>query len=244
MIALWFSCGATSAVACKLAINKYGVDNVKLMYFKIKTAHPDNLRFIKDCEAWYGKEIEQYSSDKYEDQFDVIEKTRYVNGPNGARCTGELKRALREALQKEHYFSKQIFGFEDLPKEIERSKRLPPEINPEFPLIDKKLTKENCLQVLLNVGIELPEMYKLGYPNNNCIGCVKGGMGYWNKIRVDFPEHFDRMSKAERVVGRSCLKESDGTRLFLDELDPNRGRGLKILIPDCGFYCGDMGEYI
>lgn len=35
-------------------------------------------------------------------------------------------------------------------------------------------------------------MYDLGYANNNCIGCVKGGIGYWNKIRIDFPEESDR----------------------------------------------------
>ena len=37
-------------------------------------------------------------------------------------------------------------------------------------------------------GLRLPEMYRLGYANANCVGCVKGGAGYWNKIRRDFPE--------------------------------------------------------
>ncbi len=50
-------------------------------------------------------------------------------------------------------------------------------------------------------GIELPAMYKLGYRNNNCIGCPKGGMGYWNKIRVDFPEVFERMAALQRELG-------------------------------------------
>ena len=61
-------------------------------------------------------------------------------------------------------------------------------------------------------------MYDLGYPNNNCIGCVKGGMGYWNKIRVDFPEVFERRVRQERETGRSCIKG-----IFLDELEPDRG---------------------
>jgi len=42
-------------------------------------------------------------------------------------------------------------------------------------------------------------MYKLGYHNNNCIGCVKGGMGLLETSKVDFPEHFDRMAKLERL---------------------------------------------
>ena len=75
-------------------------------------------------------------------------------------------------------------------------------------------------------------MYTLGYGNNNCIGCVKGGKGYWNKIRVDFPDFFKRMSEAERVVGNSCIRNT-----FLDELDPNAGRTLKEIAPDCGNFC-------
>ena len=54
------------------------------------------------------------------------------------------------------------------------------------------------------LGIKRPIMYDLGYSNNNCIGCVKGGMGYWNKIREDFPEVFQARAKLEREIGRSC----------------------------------------
>ena len=75
-------------------------------------------------------------------------------------------------------------------------------------------------------------MYDMGYPNNNCIGCVKGGMGYWNKIRKDFPEVFERRAKQERMIGHSCIK---GT--FLDELDPNRGNINTEIMEDCGITC-------
>ncbi len=234
---LWFSCGVTSAVACKLALT----DNCRIIYFDIGTAHPDNERFIKDCEKWYGQKIERVSG-KYKDQFDVIRKTRYVNGASGARCTMELKRLIRENVQKDGFCS-QVFGFEYSEKEILRSERVPKELNPVFPLIEQRLTKENCLGILLKRGIDLPKMYKLGYGNNNCIGCVKGGAGYWNKIRVDFPDTFKKMSEIEREVGRSCLKTDSGL-LFLDELDPKAGRNLKPLVPDCGFFCGDTSEYI
>ena len=54
-------------------------------------------------------------------------------------------------------------------------------------------------------------------------------MGCWNKIRQDFPESFDRMAKAERDVGNSCIKH-----VFLDELDPDAGGQTKIVRPDCG----------
>ncbi len=239
---LWFSAGATSAVACKIAINRYGKENVRVLYFKIDSAHPDNERFIKECEEWFGVPIEQLQG-KYKDQYHVIAKTKYVNGHQGARCTGELKRNIRLKFEKENEFDGQVFGFEFTEHEIERSQRIPEYTKPIFPLIENRISKENCLQLIKDAGIELPEMYKLGYPNNNCIGCVKGGAGYWNKIRIDFPNYFNKMAKLEREVGRSCLKDGDG-RIFLDELEEDAGRELKIIVPECGFFCGDIGEYI
>jgi len=145
MIIGWFSCGITSAIACKLAIEEYGKENVRLFYLKIDSAHKDNERFIKDCERWMGVKVERRRSQKYKDQFDVIEKTRYVNGVGGARCTKELKKDVRFEIEKEFDFSNQVFGFEFSKKEINRAIRFAqqyPATKPIYPLIDKKLTKE------------------------------------------------------------------------------------------------------
>ena len=112
MIIAWWSAGVTSAVATKLAIDKYGKDNVVPIYFHIDSAHKDNNRFKEQCEEWYGRDIVVKQSAKYGDQFDVIKKERYVNGPSGARCTLELKKKIRINLEKELDYSGQIFGFE------------------------------------------------------------------------------------------------------------------------------------
>ena len=72
MIVSWWSAGVTSAVATKLAIDEYGVDNVLPIYFHIDTAHKDNARFKAECEQWYGKEIVTHKAAKYNNQFDVI----------------------------------------------------------------------------------------------------------------------------------------------------------------------------
>jgi hypothetical protein len=242
----WFSCGITSAVACKLAKEMYG--NIEMYYMEIKTAHPDNERFISDCERWIGQKINRIKSSKYVSQYDVIRKTKYVNGPGGARCTKELKKEVRFELEKEFApdlfnagkptYSNQVHGFEFEVREITRAIDYAidfPYTNPLYPLIEKRLTKDNCAQILLDNGIKLPEMYKLGYNNNNCIGCVKGGKGYWNKIRVDFPNAFEAMAKLEREVGNSCI---NGT--FLDELNPKDGYTPKPVVPNCSVVCDDI----
>jgi hypothetical protein len=235
MIIAWWSAGVTSAVATKLAIDKYGKDNVLPIYFHIDSAHEDNARFKEQCEEWYGRDIRVEQAKGYNNQFDVITRDKYVNGPGGARCTLVLKKKVRQKLEKELEYTGQVFGFEYSKKEVNRAIRFKeqyPDAKPLFPLIDHKMTKPECLFYLEQTGIKRPEMYTLGYGNNNCIGCVKGGMGYWNKIRIDFPDYFARMAEAERQVGNSCLRG-----VFLDELDPEAGRQQKMIMPDCGNFC-------
>lgn len=239
----WWSAGITSAIACKIAIETY--PNTRLIYIETGAAHPDNVRFKIDCENWYGREIETVVNSKgYKNPIDVILKTKYVNGPEGARCTLELKKEVRREVQDSYAASlfnqdapiiQQVFGFEYVRKEVNRAIRFKqqfPETNPKFPLIKKGVNKDNCAGLILQAGIQLPVMYKLGYPNNNCIGCVKGGMGYWNKIRNDFPTDFNNMASAERVVGHSCI---NGT--FLDELLPEQGIEPRIVMPSCSSFC-------
>ena len=86
------------------------------------------------------------------------------------------------------------------------------------------------------MGFTLPEMYRLGYANNNCIGCVKGGMGYFNAIRVDFPEAFNKLAKLERDIGHAINKDKEGP-VYLDELHPDRGNFKRDQPLDCGFSC-------
>ena len=101
-----------------------------------------------------------------------------------------------------------------------------------FPLVDNAITKTAAHETLKASGIKRPAMYDLGYSNNNCIGCVKGGMGYWNHIRVDFPDVFAARAEMERKIGGACIKG-----IYLDELDPERGRHTPPIVDDCGIMC-------
>ena len=92
MIIAWFSCGATSAVACKIALSIY--DDVQIYYIETGSAHPDNARFPSDCERWYGQKIHTIRSNKFNCVSDVLPKG-LINGPHGAACTLELKKKVR-----------------------------------------------------------------------------------------------------------------------------------------------------
>lgn len=230
-VVCWFSAGAASAVAAKLALQQHDRENVVIARVVIPSEHTDNDRFAADCQRWFNHPIVELRSARYADTWDVWEKRRFLVGPKGALCTTELKKMVRHEFQLADDI--QVFGY--TAEEQDRADRFRAqnfEVILQTPLIDARLNKADCLGMIERVGIELPTMYKLGYQNNNCIGCVKGGMGYWNKIRKDFPDTFARMAALERTIGRSVTK---GT--FLDELDPTRGRYETEADIECSLLC-------
>jgi hypothetical protein len=161
----------------------------------------------------------------------------------GARCSTELKKLPRRAFQRPD--DVQVFGF--TVEETARAARFRannPEVRLSVPLIDRRLRKVDCFAVLETAGIARPAMYALGYRNNNCLGCVKGGAGYWNKIRRDFPAVFVRMATLERSLDVAICKTEVGDvrqRIFLDELPPDAGR-YEDLDFTCGLFCGEASD--
>ena len=146
-----------------------------------------------------------------------------------------LKKNVRKAYERDSDI--QIFGY--TAEEESRADRFIDSnnsVNVDFILLEKNITKNQCLEFVKDMGIEIPTMYKLGYSNNNCIGCVKGGMGYWNKIRVDFPNAFSKMALLERELGHSINKDKNGP-VYLDVLASDRGNVQKDKPGDCGFTC-------
>lgn len=239
-----FSCGAASAVATKLSLAKYGHDRIVITYCNPGSEHPDNKRFLDECAEWFNHPIKVLKSDKYSDTWAVWKGERYIAGVQGAPCTGLLKRAPTYDFQQPGDVL--VFGYTiEEKKRAESFRRQNFEQAFETPLIEAGLSKTDCLAIIERAGIELPQMYKLGYRNNNCIGCPKGGMGYWNKIRRDFPEVFDRMAALQRELGPGSgfLKDhSAGRRITLDELDPERGRHDAEADIECSLMCHQAEE--
>ena len=193
------------------------------------------MRFLRDCENALGKEIEILKS-----PYGSVENACRAGGcirivkSGFAPCTNYLKKRVRKEWEMQQTESlTYVWGFDSA--ETSRAERLVeamPKFEHEFPLIDHDFNKQNVHAICEDAGVKRPVMYDLGYSNNNCIGCVRGGMGYWNKIRVDFPEVFESRMKLERLLGMSCI-----TGVYLDELDPKRGRMSDEILPECGIFC-------
>lgn len=231
--ASWFSCGAASAVAAKRATEKYG-DQCEVVYCDtMATEHPDNRRFFEAVESWIGRAVTVIRSEKYATIDDVFEKTRYMAGIKGARCTTELKKLPREAWQRPN--DVHIFGYTaDEQRRANLFEKNNPALDVEWLLIEENITKADCLLTLEKAGIALPAMYGLGFDHNNCIGCVKAtSPGYWNRTRKHFPLVFARRAHQSRLIGARLARVND-VRIYLDELPPEADA------PDDDIECGPV----
>jgi len=206
-IVCWWSGGVTSAVACYLSIRLFGLENCKIIFIDTNNEDEDTYRFKKDCSNWYGKQIETISSipHKYGSIQDVWRKHGQLSTANGAICSYKLKRVARERWEKENEWEHQVFGFEFERKELNRAKSL--KLNhghtkPIFPLLMYGLDKIDCIDIVRKKGLEIPRAYSLGFQNNNCLktGCIEGGVGYWQKMKRDFPEKFNKMAMMEHEL--------------------------------------------
>lgn len=240
-ILAWFSCGAASAVATKKTIELYGsTHQVEPVYCNtLSSEHPDNIRFLKQCEAWFGRSIRILSSEVYSSVDEVIEKTRYMSGLAGARCTTELKKKPRHAFAQPD--DTHVFGFTfDEQKRIREFEARNPELNLKWVLRDQEITKSDCYRILTASNIGLPAMYKLGFDNNNCPGCVKASSPwYWDMVRTHFPEVFKKRCEQSRALGVRLVEIHHHERIFLDELPPGpfkkrRKRENLSCGPECG----------
>ncbi|MDH1865692.1 hypothetical protein N5D83_02515 [Pseudomonas chengduensis] len=246
-IVVQFSCGAASAVAGKLALAQYGATHdVQFINAFLANEHVDNRRFLADCQVWLGRNITVLADEKYgADIIQVFRRERYMKGPHGAPCTKHLKRRLLDAWKQPG--DVMVLGYT-----AEEADRLDDfrERNPDrpaiAPLIDLGLGKDDCKALIIRAGIALPITYQMGYENANCIGCVKGGEGYWRAIRADFPEQFEALCLVQDELGpgswflRYRSGPRTGERFPLRDL-PDGPIRRNEAIPACSFFC-EMAE--
>lgn len=238
-IAVWFSCGVASAVAAKKTVEKYGADNnIIIVNNTVQEEDSDNLRFLKDVEKWIGISIIYATNSNYptNSAVDAWEDKKYMSGIHGAPCTRELKKEARYQFESKNKIDFHVLGFTYDEKErndrfikYERDNVLPV-------LIDEKITKVQCFEIIKEAGLKLPMVYKLGFPNANCIGCVKAtSPTYWNLVRKTYPNVFNQRAEQSRRIGCRLVRYK-GKRIFLDEL-PLNALGGKIKAYECGIFC-------
>lgn len=244
-IVVWFSCGVASAVAAKKAIEIYGKDNkVIIVNTPIKEEHEDNNRFLKDVEKWIKSPIKKAINPKYPNSSieEIFRERKYMSGIKGAPCTNILKIKARQFFETKINIDYHILGF--TLEEWKRQRRFTKaERSNNIPILSYLLlTKDDCFKELKKANIEIPKIYSFGFPNANCVGCVKSSsVAYWYLVKKHFPKVFQSRDNQSREIGARLLKYKNG-RYFLNEINelpiPKKvDTGSIASDIECSFFC-------
>lgn len=233
-----FSCGAASAVATKLALAQYGeTHDVQILNAFIKEEHPDNRRFLADCETWFGRPVTVLRNENFNASIiEIFRRKQFMASRRGAPCSAVLKRTLMDDWKRPGDVMVLGFTSEEKERYEDFKDRFPTAL---APLIEHNLGKEDCKAMVERAGIELPMMYRLGYNNANCIGCVKGGEGYFRAIKEDFPAEFELLCQTQEAIGPGAfLHRNRKTQVRYSLRDiPHGPTRRNEALPSCSFFC-------
>lgn len=215
--------GLSSAITAERVIERFGKDNLTLWFADTSWEDEELYTFLNRLEDRWQLPIYRHKDGRT--PLEVAEEHKIIPNSLIAPCSYELKikpfsdfikmmdRPLtvyigmnwteihRMAAPKENY--EKIYG-----------------VSVDFPLMWKPWEYRNFASIIEEWNIEIPRLYKLGFPHNNCGGrCVKQGISEWKRLLLTFPDRFNEVATWEQDQRK--LSKSRSNRSISKEVKDN-----------------------
>lgn len=149
------------------------------------------------------------------DPWQVFRDVRWIGNSRRAQCSHLLKQAVSLKYMKANFpdpDSAVLYLGIDW---TEEHRKAAPTRNwqpwtVEFPMCEEPLVdKTDVMKDLSELGIELPELYKLGFSHNNCGGfCVRAGQGHFANLLKQKPELYKYHEDKEEEMRQYLQKDN------------------------------------
>lgn len=201
---VFFSGGIGSFFTAKRVIEKYGKDDVVLLFTDTKIEDADLYRFMDDASKHFGVPVTSIEDGRT--PWEVFKDVRWLGNSRLAQCSHMLKQKTALDWIADNYSPEECILYLGIDwTEAHRKKAPVKNWNPykvEFPMCDAPyITKIEMIADLSSVGIKIPRLYELGFSHNNCGGmCVRGGQGHFINLLNKLPERFEFMVGFEKEM--------------------------------------------
>ncbi len=221
-----FSGGMGSFAEAKSCCEKYGKENVLLLFADTMMEDEDLYRFKDEVVAFLGCELVTLADGRT--PWELFRDSRFVGNSRMDICSAILKRNLLIKwigknygyIVKESLGIKNIHGedirFKDVTylnaevhlgidfSEHHRLTRVQSYMNPwvyRSTLVeDGKIVPKDFSE---KFGIAKPRLYTLGFGHNNCGGfCVKAGLGHFKNLYEKLPERYKEHEDMEQLLAK------------------------------------------
>jgi hypothetical protein len=207
-----FSGGIGSWAAAKRVSNKFGTDNLYLVFSDVKGNNPsphigedeDTYRFVEEAAKNVGGTYVYLNEGK--DIWEVFKEKKFLGNSRLAHCSHVLKqKPAREWLEKNCDPENTIVYVGIDWTETHRLPAIVKNYLPykaEAPLTEPPYADKDMLIAAARAeGLVTPRLYDLGFSHNNCGGgCVRAGQGQFKKLLEIMPERFDVWEKKEQEI--------------------------------------------
>ncbi len=189
---------------------RYGTANLTTVFADTRIEHADLYRFLDETLPLIGGT--HVTLDQGKDVWDVFFEGRFLGNSRVDLCSRVLKREPITRFMKENFNPSDTtlhlgFDIEELHR-FERARQHWLPYTVEAVLTEKPyLTRPMMVDQLAKMGIELPELYKLGFAHNNCGGfCIKAGHAQFKQLLEHAPEtyayHRDKEQEFREFIGK------------------------------------------
>ncbi|KKN32709.1 hypothetical protein LCGC14_0810950 [marine sediment metagenome] len=242
-----FSGGVGSWAAAKRVAEKYGTDNLHLLFTDTLMEDADLYRFLAEAAADVGGKFIRVAEGR--DPWQVFHDKRFLGNTRIDPCSAILKRNMAMAWVREHCDPSNTVIYLGIDwmeiHRLERSKRFWAPWRVEAPMCEAPLIdKPDILKALEAEGIRQPRLYDMGFPHNNCGGfCIKAGQAHFKLLLEKIPERYGYHEMKEEELRRyldkniAILRDRTGGQtnpLTLKELRERVESGRKIDCDDWG----------
>lgn len=205
---VFFSSGAASWAAAVRVAERYGPQNVRLVFADTLIEDEDNYRFLQEGAADVGAELVWLKDGRT--PWDVFRDVRFLGNTRVAACSHKLKqdvcRRYVEQVAAEGPVRLHLgMDWQEAHRmEVVAAAWAPLDV--DFPLCwDPWLDRAGVRQLAVERGLRLPRLYDLGFAHANCGGfCVKAGQTAFKHLLETLPDRY-RMHEAKEEELRQYL---------------------------------------
>ena len=206
-----YSGGLASFFEAKLSIEKYGKENIELVFCDTKSEDEDLYRFLDDTEKYLDMKIIRLVDGR--DIWECAYQDNFLYNSRIANCTVYLKmRLFKKYIKQFNPLDITVhIGFNYLEKHrFDRTKPHYLPIKIESLIMNTTLSQGKMIEQLKEINIKLPKLYKLGFVHNNCGGfCFKAGIGHFQQLYEKMPDRYDyHMNKEQELIKQIGQKVS------------------------------------
>lgn len=201
-----FSSGAGSAIAGKLVADRYGTEDLTLLFADVNMEHPDNYRFLREAAEWIGAPLVILDNGG-KTIWDVFRDVNFLGNSRVDPCSRVLKREpMRKWLEDNRDPADTVayLGFDWTEQHrIDRAQRYWEPWKMEAPMCweGAVLDKAEGIQRMRDAGIEAPLLTRQGFPHANCGGgCVKAGIKQFKKMLEVNPDTYKDWEDNEQAI--------------------------------------------